>query len=141
MNDIPIESHPQPLIESHPESPEWGIADYPEPPADTTDIPEGTTYISISTGSFPNFAAAVKARCYNHLSDLGLDEDYLSTLADQFALRFDKIFQKYRAGQLEHGGDIRDRDLGRERSQEIDDLIVYDIIETTLRPPSIPVRI
>lgn len=110
----------------------------PTPPEDITP-PE--TYIPITTGSFDDFTRAVTARMLAHLSDLELEESYLNQLATQFAYRFDGIFQKYRAGQIEHGGDIRDRDLLREVNAEVDDLLVYTTILTTCLPPSVPVRI
>ena len=88
--------------------------------------PEATPESTLST-----FLAAFQARGRYHLGDLNLDEEYLETFLSNFALRIDSILQKYRAGQLEHGGDLRDRDLRRERSQEIDDLLVYDVVDNT----------
>lgn len=87
------------------------------------------------------FLAAFQARGRYHLADLDLDEDYLQSFLTNFALRVDGVLQKYRAGQLEHGGDLRDRDLRRERSQEIDDLLVYDVVDNTCCGSKVTVNI
>lgn len=100
------------------------------------DSPEATPESTLST-----FLAAFQTRGRYHLGDLNLDEEYLETFLDNFALRIDGILQKYRQGQLEHGGDIRDRDLGRERSQEMDDLLVYDVVENTCKGLKVTVRV
>lgn len=123
MNNNPTE--PDPDYEA-PESP-------PEPPP--------TTHISVTSGSFTDFARAVEARAFHLLGDLDLEPEYLSTFAEQFALRMDGILQKYRRGQIEHGGKLTDRDIAHERSQEIDDLLVYDLVDRTVMPKTIPVLI
>jgi len=139
MNDS---INPERNTQVDPEDAEWGVADYaPATEIPIEEVPPYPTHIPVTTGSFDDFTRAVKARCYTHLADLGLEEDYLENLATQFALRFDSIFQKYRQGQLEHGGDIRDRDLMREIRMEIDDLLVYSIIHSTLLPQSISIRV
>lgn len=87
------------------------------------------------------FLTAFQARGRYHLADLDLDEDYLQSFLTNFALRIDGVLQKYRAGQLEHGGDLRDRDLRRERSMEIDDLLVYDVVDNTCCGSKVTVNI
>jgi len=87
------------------------------------------------------FLSSFQARGRYHLADLDLDEDYLQSFLTNFALRVDGVLQKYRAGQLEHGGDLRDRDLRRERSQEIDDLLVYDVVDNTCCGSKVTVNI
>jgi len=108
----------------------------PENDSDPLEAPEATPESTLST-----FLAAFQTRGRYHLGDLNLDEEYLETFLNNFALRIDGILQKYRQGQLEHGGDIRDRDLGRERSQEIDDLVVYDVVENTCKGLKVTVRV
>ena len=88
-----------------------------------------------------SFLSAFQARGRYHLADLNLDEDYLQSFLTNFALRVDGVLQKYRAGQIEHGGDLRDRDLRRERSQEIDDLLVYDVVDNTCCGSKVTVNI
>lgn len=88
-----------------------------------------------------SFLTAFQARGRYHLADLDLDEDYLQSFLTNFALRIDGVLQKYRAGQLEHGGDLRDRDLRRERSMEIDDLLVYDVVDNTCCGSKVTVNI
>ena len=88
-----------------------------------------------------SFLSAFQARGRYHLADLQLDEDYLQSFLTNFALRVDGVLQKYRAGQIEHGGDLRDRDLRRERSQEIDDLLVYDVVDNTCCGSKVTVNI
>lgn len=109
---------------------------YLEPESPLGDSLEPTPESTLST-----FLASFQTRGRYHLGDLNLDEEYLETFLNNFALRIDGILQKYRAGQLEHGGDIRDRDLGRERSQEIDDLVVYDVVENTCKGLKVTVRV
>ena len=96
---------------------------------------------AVDEATLTTFLAAFQTRGRYHLGDLNLDEEYLETFLNNFALRIDGILQKYRAGQLEHGGDLRDRDLGRERSQEIDDLVVYDVVENTCKGLKVTVRV
>lgn len=108
----------------------------PESPLGNELTCEPTPESTLST-----FLAAFQTRGRYHLGDLNLEEEYLETFLSNFALRIDGILQKYRQGQLEHGGDIRDRDLGRERSQEIDDLVVYDVVENTCKGLKVTVRV
>ena len=103
----------------------------PENDSDPAESPLGDSPEATPESTLSTFLAAFQARGRYHLGDLNLDEEYLETFLSNFALRVDGILQKYRAGQLEHGGDIRDRDLRRERSQEIDDLLVYDVVDNT----------
>ena len=103
--------------------------------------PEDSEHLTVTTSAYPEFESAVKTRVLFHLADLDLDEEYLTNFAIQLSLRIDALLQKYRKGQLEHGGDIRDRDLGRERSQEIDDLVVYDVVENTCKGLKVTVRV
>lgn len=105
----------------------------PEPPP--------TTHIAVTSGSFTDFARAVEARAFHLLGDLDLEPEYLSKFAEQFAYRMDGILQKYRAGQLEHGGKLTDRDLAHERSQEIDDLMVYDLVDRSVVAKTISVTV
>lgn len=115
----------------------------PENDLDPVESPLGDELTCNSTpeSSLTTFLAAFQTRGRYHLADLGLDEEYLSDFLTNFALRVDNIFQKYRAGQLEHGGDLRDRDLKRERSQEIDDLLVYDVVDNTCTGLKVTVRV
>lgn len=96
---------------------------------------------STPESSLTTFLAAFQTRGRYHLGDLELDEEYLETFLNNFALRIDGILQKYRQGQLEHGGDIRDRDLSNDRSQEIDDLVVYDVVDRTCKGLKVTVRV
>lgn len=111
----------------------------PENDLDSADIPPELSITDEST--LTTFLNAFQERGRYHLGDLDLDEEYLDTFLSNFALRIDGILQKYRAGQLEHGGDIRDRDLSRERSLEIDDLVVYDVVDNTCKGLKVTVRV
>lgn len=115
----------------------------PENDLDPLESPLGDELTCNSTPEFSltTFLAAFQTRGRYHLADLNLDEEYLETFLSNLALRIDGILQKYRAGQLEHGGDIRDRDLSRERSMEIDDLVVYDVVDNTCKGLKVTVRV
>lgn len=115
----------------------------PENDLDPAESPLGDELSCDSTpeSTLSTFLAAFQTRGRYHLGDLNLDEEYLETFLNNFALRIDGILQKYRAGQLEHGGDLRDRDLKRERSQEIDDLLVYDVVDNTCTGLKVTVRV
>ena len=95
--------------------------------------PEDSEHLTVTTSNYPEFESAVRARVLFHLADLGLDEEYLTNFSIQLSLRIDSLLQKYRAGQLEHGGDLRDRDLTREETNEISDLFIYNLVRTTLQ--------
>lgn len=112
---------------------------YNEEPAEPQ--PSPSTHIPTTTGSFQDFSTAILARVFHHLGDLELEPEYLSKFAEQFAYRMDGILQKYRTGQLEHGGKLTDRDLAHERSQEIDDLMVYDLVDRSVVAKTISVTV
>jgi len=88
---------------------------------------------TVTTSDFPEFAGAIRNRVLYHLADVVEDQDYLNQFSEQFALRIDAMLQKYWAGQIEHGGDIRDRDITREETNAILDLFIYNLIRTTLQ--------
>ena len=103
--------------------------------------PEDSEHLTVTTSAYPEFESAVKTRVLFHLADLDLDEEYLTNFAIQLSLRIDALLQKYRKGQLEHGGDIRDRDLIREETNEILDLFVYNLVRTTLQGLNASIKI
>ena len=109
---------------------------YDEPESPLGDEPTASPEETLTA-----FLSAFQARGRYHLADLQLDESYLQELLTNLALRIDGILQKYREGQLSHGGDLRDRDLRRERSQEIDDLLVYDVVDNTCCGSKVTVNI
>lgn len=108
---------------------------------DEPESPLGDELTASPEETLTSFLSAFQARGRYHLADLQLDEDYLQSFLTNFALRVDGVLQKYRAGQIEHGGDLRDRDLRRERSQEIDDLLVYDVVDNTCCGSKVTVNI
>ncbi len=128
MSDETTDAELMAFEENWPDPTESPLGDEPSP--------ESTPEFSLTT-----FLAAFQTRGRYHLADLNLDEEYLETFLSNLALRIDGILQKYRAGQLEHGGDIRDRDLSRERSMEIDDLVVYDVVDNTCKGLKVTVRV
>ena len=113
----------------------------PENDSDPAESPLGDELTASPEETLTSFLAAFQARGRYHLADLQLDESYLQELLTNLALRIDSILQKYREGQLSHGGDLRDRDLRRERSQEIDDLLVYDVVDNTCCGSKVTVNI
>jgi len=113
----------------------------PENDIDPIESPLGDELTASPEETLTSFLSAFQARGRYHLADLNLDEDYLQSFLTNFALRVDGVLQKYRAGQIEHGGDLRDRDLRRERSQEIDDLLVYDVVDNTCCGSKVTVNI
>lgn len=123
-------------MEPHPTTQDTMTDQTPETPPE---IPQ--TFIPTTSGSFEDFSRAVVARAFHHLADLDLDNDYLEKFALQFALRMDAILQKYRLGQLEHGGRLTDRDILHELCQEVDDILVYSLVLRSVQDRTIPVRI
>ena len=113
----------------------------PENDSDPAESPLGDELTASPEETLTSFLAAFQARGRYHLADLQLDESYLQELLTNLALRIDGILQKYREGQLSNGGDLRDRDLRRERSQEIDDLLVYDVVDNTCCGSKVTVNI
>lgn len=94
---------------------------------------EQEAQLTVTTSNYPDFEQAVLSRVLYHLADVVEDQDYLQHFAKEFALRIDSMLIKYRAGQIEHGGDIRDRDLSVEETKEIQDLFIYNLVRTTLQ--------
>lgn len=108
------------------------MPDQPEDPPESS-LGDEQEALTVTTSDYPHFEEAVKTRVLYHLADVVEDHDYLQAFASQFALRIDSMLQKYRQGQIEHGGDIRDRDLTHEETKEILDLFIYNLVRTTLQ--------
>lgn len=54
-----------------------------------------------------------------------LTDEVKSNMANSYAVFLEQATTKFIAGQKEHGGDIRDRDLTKEMSAELIDLFFY----------------
>lgn len=79
--------------------------------------------------SYEALRLAINARARLHFIPADVPLDLIPQFADAFTARVDRILQKFADGQRKHGGDIRERLMKHDRGQEIDDLLVYDIVE------------
>lgn len=87
------------------------------------------------------FTVAIAARLEELLGATEIARDYLEQLKRAFPAEIDAVIMKFAAGQQKHGGDIRDRDLLEEATQESRDLMHYLLAMRILRscPPTIDI--
>lgn len=65
-------------------------------------------------------------RYINHFPKSSLlSPDVLTNMAHSYACFIEKATNKFIKGQIEHGGDLRDRNLNQELSLELQDLFWY----------------
>lgn len=107
---------------------------YPHNNADNTEYlqPDEPCSPIADSLSFSTFAAAIRARGMEHFDDTEIDADFAEKFLNRFAVMADEALMKFAAGQREHGGDIRERNLRREMRMEILDLLCYTCSEDTL---------
>ena len=92
-----------------------------------TDIPQPEYEVTTADNS-PTHAAlvsAILARTVDVLTPAGTPPDLIEPFGIALAEEVDNILRKFAAGQQKHGGDIRDRDLTEELTQEVRDALVY----------------
>jgi len=95
-----------------------------------TDLPdEAPAAEIITTNSYLPFEQAVIERVRQRFADVGMPEDFTERFGPAFAMAMDTMLAKFAKGQEEHGGDIRDRDLRSEMTNEINDLMLYNIAD------------
>lgn len=91
--------------------------DYPQPEFQPVPVVQSPTHTALF--------AAVAARTHEILTPVGTPPDLVAAFGEAFAEEIDNMLAKFAAGQLKHGGDIRDRDLVLETTQEARDLMNY----------------
>lgn len=87
--------------------------------------PEYEPVIVTNSPTHELFAQAIAARCEEILAPAGVPADLIPKFAAALAEEVDHWLAKFAAGQAKHGGDIRDRDLLAELTQEIRDAMSY----------------
>lgn len=78
------------------------------------------------------FVDAVSRRVRDHFEETDMPIDFIQQFGPVYAQAIDNALAKFAAGQLKHGGDIRDRDLEADEEQEIIDLFMYRVTKKTL---------
>lgn len=89
---------------------------------------EDNTQVTVSHAIFVD---AIGRRIREHFDATDMPPDFTEAFIPVFAQGIDNALAKFAAGQREHGGDIRDRDLEHDESQEIMDLFLYRIAKKT----------
>lgn len=72
-------------------------------------------------------AKAIEARFLHHVADTDIPPDAIPQWSAVLTQFVDDCMAKFAAGQREHGGDLRTRDVRNEIKQEIRDLIWYSL--------------
>lgn len=93
------------------------------------DMPGPLPIIHENVDSHERMRDAIVTRTRELLAGIGTPEDIIDPLGLNLTEWVDGMLLKFRAGQLEHGGDIRDRPLRHEMIAEIRDLSIYTICE------------
>jgi hypothetical protein len=75
------------------------------------------------------FVSAIKIRTRDILAPAGCADDLIDLFGTALAEEVDCILLKFKKGQLKHGGDIRDRNLPGELHMELQDALVYSIVD------------
>lgn len=100
-----------------------------EPASDITlSTPDDQTAISFSHTVFVD---AICRRIHDHFDKTDMPPDFTAAFGPVFAQAIDNALVKFAKGQKEHGGDIRDRDLEHDETQEIMDLFLYRVTKQT----------
>jgi hypothetical protein len=90
--------------------------------------------------SLTDLRAAIKARFGHHMQDTDAPADIVDVYSDALADFIEEWFIKFAAGQREHGGDLRERDMRMDQRKELQDLLSYHLTDD-VRPTSIRVRV
>jgi len=96
-----------------------------------TDAPIDTPqpeYVVVVADNSPTHAAlvqAILARTRETLRPVGTPESLIDPFGHALAEEVDNLLRKFADGQLKHGGDIRDRDLLEDLTQEVRDAMNY----------------
>ncbi len=85
--------------------------------------------VLVNTEIHERFVSAIKIRTRDILEPAGVADDLIDLFGTALAEEVDAILHKFQVGQLKHGGDIRDRNMSFELTQEIRDALVYCIID------------
>jgi len=96
-----------------------------EATANNPELPD--TILTSDINPYAEFEAAVIKRVKSHFETTDMPADFIDRFGPAFSQFMDNMLAKFTRGQIEHGGDIRDRDLMREAGQEIIDLTMYYI--------------
>lgn len=96
----------------------------------TPEIPDELPPPEVATiNSYEPFEQAIVARVKQHFGETDMPTDLIERFGPAFAQEIDNMLAKFARGQIEHGGDIRDRDLRREMDHEIRDLMMYSLAD------------
>lgn len=111
------------------ESTNGDFDDEPELQPDITlSTPDDQSSVSFS---HPVFVDAICRRVHEHFDSTDMPSDFTDAFGPVFAQAIDNVLAKFAKGQKEHGGDIRDRDLEHDETQEIMDLFLYRVTKQT----------
>lgn len=75
------------------------------------------------------FEQAISNRTAELFDEAGVPPDFTAKFGPAFAAEIDRMLHKFAKGQVEHGGDIRDRDLRAEQMQELRDAFLYAVAD------------
>lgn len=108
--------------------------DYPNPPSDETQAEfEGEGFDPLPSNPldpYKEFELAVCKRVTELLRPAGTPEDFIADFGPAFAEFMNLVLQKFADGQIKHGGDIRDRDMRRNKREELADFLNYELTES-----------
>lgn len=101
----------------------------PDPDDDITPCsPDDLSHLSMNHAVFVD---AIGRRIREHFERTDMPADFIEKFIPVFAQSVDNALIKFAKGQREHGGDIRDRDLEADETQEIMDLFLYRAAKQT----------
>lgn len=108
----------------------------PDIVSDPSTEPESSPEIipaDITSPDYHHLQQALAKRIHFHFDPTDMPADFVESFIPVFTNAIERTLAKFAAGQLEHGGDIRTRDLERDETQEIYDLFLYRLCKHTQR--------
>lgn len=85
---------------------------------------------SIPIDPYKEFELAVCKRTTEILRPAGAPEDFIDQFGPALSEFVNLVLIKFADGQQKHGGDIRDRDMRRNKREELADFLNYELTET-----------
>lgn len=87
--------------------------------------PEEIEFCEVSSASVEDLRRAIGVRVREKFVPAGVAPDLIEIYIDELTADVESDIEKFKKGQEEHGGDIRDRDVIRDLALELVDAPIY----------------
>lgn len=97
--------------------------------------------VSQDLNPYQAFESAFMTRIRAHFEPAGVPEEVIVKFGVAYCQRIEDGLAKFARGQLEHGGNLFDRDLAHERTCELIDANIYDVADNVKQASRLTVQI